>query len=686
MLCIGFLDAQYYYLPNPQAGKNPGSLNKDPEYPPGGGLPTTWVSILVGPQSSSNWTTNRTMPFKFYFNGGLVPRYKVSASGVLTFNTATPLKVDSVNTALPSPLIPDSSICIWGLHAKASDYIVSKTFGTAPNRQHWIGFYSYSERNLDAGWIYMSIVLEETTNKIYIVDQRTRCQNAQGVECTINTNLTLGIQIDSNTAIMVNSSPDYVSDNQNNPLPDDNSYYEFINGTQPSHDVLGLRHEVGKFYAVKSFPIDLTGIYRNIGTETITDVTYNYSINNGPVFTQNITGLSAATLDDITLVHPDPITINSKGTYNIKSWISMINNNAPVNEANDTINSTLNVFDTSVTRQMLHENWTSSTCPPCKPGNETLHSVLNNYSPDQWTEINYHYFFPGTGDPYYTIESVARGRFYAPINTANGNVYISAIPATVLDGQIIINPNGYTNNQFEEYQQVPAFYEIFPSGKVSGQDVDINIEIKTYAPTTSTTRLYVALCEKLTFNNVKSNGEVDFPHVMKKMLPDTNGLLVGALGENTTKSFNIKYSVPGTYRLPLDAQVANRINLATEHSIEEFEDLEVIAWLQESDKTVLQSNSADLEFVVSNDNPIVKKQIAVNPNPASEFFFVDMSSFDDGQELKVLVADGTGKLVYAEKTALKSLFINSTNWTPGIYHVKVLGKNQEANKKIVVLD
>ena len=169
-------------------------------------------------------------------------------------------------------------------------------------------------------------------------------------------------------------------------------------------------------------------------------------------------------------------------------------------------------------------------------------------------------------------------------------------------------------------------------------------------------------------------------------MTDTNGTLVGVLPEKASKSFNLSWTAPGVYRLPLDAQAANRINITTEHTIEEFEDLEVIAWIQETDKTVLQSNSADLEFIVSNDNPVVKKEISVNPNPSSDYFFINMSAFDYAQELKVLIADANGKLIYADNTNLKSLFINSSNWNPGMYHIKVVGKNQEANKKIVVLE
>ena len=40
-----------------------------------------------------------------------------------------------------------------------------------------------------------------------------------------------------------------------------------------------------------------------------------------------------------------------------------------------------------------------------------------------------------------------------------------------------------------------------------------------------------------------------------------------------------------------------------------------------------------------------------------------MAEFGKDQILKVLIADETGKLVYAEKTNLGSLFVNTSNWT-----------------------
>ena len=88
---------------------------------------------------------------------------------------------------------------VWGLQGTGSnDNIVTKTFGTAGGRQHWVFFSSYTA----GSWSYWSIVMEEGTDNIYIVDQRH--------STAANPQITAGIQIDGSTATMVAGSPHYL--------------------------------------------------------------------------------------------------------------------------------------------------------------------------------------------------------------------------------------------------------------------------------------------------------------------------------------------------------------------------------------------------------------------------------------------------------------------------------------------
>ena len=87
---------QYFYLPSTTNG-NPGGLNTDNEYPNGSGLPVGWDVLLTGSNTSPIWSPIDTIPFPFNFNGNPVSQFKVSSSGVLTFNTSAVLVPGYVN-------------------------------------------------------------------------------------------------------------------------------------------------------------------------------------------------------------------------------------------------------------------------------------------------------------------------------------------------------------------------------------------------------------------------------------------------------------------------------------------------------------------------------------------------------------------------------------------------------------
>ena len=198
-LISNLIFAQYYYIPNTNNPGNPGGLNSDPEYPNGSGMAAGWTTILAGNNTVPTWSQIQSIPFNFNFNGVQVNQYKVSSSGVLTFTTSAATIPSYSNSAIPNSTIPDNSIMAWGIQGTGqNDEIVTKNFGNSGNQQHWISFSSYTYGNT---WTYWSIVLEETTNKIYIVDQRT----------SGNVQITAGIQINLSTAFEVSGSPSLAS-------------------------------------------------------------------------------------------------------------------------------------------------------------------------------------------------------------------------------------------------------------------------------------------------------------------------------------------------------------------------------------------------------------------------------------------------------------------------------------------
>ena len=121
------LNAQIYYQ-LPVGSGNPGGLNADDEYPVGGGLSATWTTILTGSNTAPAWSTNQTIPFSFQFNSTTETSYKVSSSGVLTFDVSSAASAPSyTNATLPNAGIPNKSVMVWGIQGIGSnDMIVTK--------------------------------------------------------------------------------------------------------------------------------------------------------------------------------------------------------------------------------------------------------------------------------------------------------------------------------------------------------------------------------------------------------------------------------------------------------------------------------------------------------------------------------------------------------------------------------
>lgn len=366
--------SQYYSLSRLDAGINPGGLNTDAEQPVGAVV--GWNSILAA--NVATWSANQTIPFPFNFNGSPVTSYKVARSGVLTFDVAAVAVPGTTNGTLPSASIPDNSVCVWGLtNTGANDQVGVKTFGTTPNRQHWISFLSYSSPTASGTqWTYWSIVLEEGSDNIYIVDQRT-----------FNTplSLTLGVQINDSTAFSITGAPNTDSrarNGGNDSDPTDNTYYEFRNGTQPEYDAAMSSVDLPSKVSENSL-VTISGTILNDGSKMIDTLTINWSVN-GTANSDTLTGLGiAASGGDYDFQHSVQWTAASPGSYtSIDVWTSNPNGNADGAPSNDSLTGDVFVDQgtPSTNKKVLLEEYTTAPCQFCPDGAVIVEQIRSGSS------------------------------------------------------------------------------------------------------------------------------------------------------------------------------------------------------------------------------------------------------------------------------------------------------------------
>ncbi len=357
----------------------------------------------------------------------------------------------------------------------------------------------------------------------------------------------------------------------------------------------------------------------NAGHETITSLEVNYTIDAGTVVTATASGLNIKPFTSGIVTHPTPWNADG-GIHLIDMSVSMVNGADDANPTNNDTNRELAIYlaSNSVGRKVMTETYTSSTCPPCQPGNANLHNILNNLSLEEYPVVlKWQQNFPGTGDPYCTDETVNRRDVYS----------INSIPDTRVDGDFWYgNTNNITKNNIVGASSRPGLVEFDATYSVDEATQTVSIKGKL-TPKTATligTRLMVVIKEKKTTKNKKTNGELEFFDLVKKVVNGLDGVDVGGLAVDEEFPFDITYTFNGDYRLPVDGQTVNRINHDIEHSIEDFNNLSVSLWLEyPRDEYVLNAADAELE-TVSTDSPVQLSSFNIFPNPTSDEFQVSM--------------------------------------------------------------
>lgn len=682
LFCLSDVSAQYYSLSYPAAGKNPGGLNTDGEYPVGGGLPGGWTTVIAGSKSTPAWTNRIKLPFTFNFNGTDYDSCYISSSGVLTFSAVPGTAPAYANTNLPDASLPDNSVCIRGLKPDGgfAQYanVVTKTFGTAGKRQFYVMYIAYNESNIADAAVWFSMVLEEGSNRIYFVDQR----KFLSTNTTAATKLTLGVQVNATTAYTVKGSPNVNLTSGDGGEVLDNSYWVMVPGTPPQYSISGYKITTPKYLAMVKAPFVINGDFKNIGSTTITSCDINYTVNNGPVETSPAT-VSISADGNAVVTSTSKWTPGSIGTYKVTVWLSNLNGNADDDGSDDSLTRTVQILDDFVTRIPLHEVFTSSTCGPCVIGNRnTDEKIFPKYPAQDFTVIKYQMSWPSTGDPYTTAEGNVRRALYN----------VTSIPNMQVDGGWNSNASNYSTVLYDQFKEKPAFFSIEASHIINFKKVTVDVKVTPVRDyNNANLKVFVAVLEKKTTKNVKTNGETEFHHVLKKMLPNANGTALGNVVKYNAVTFpTLTYNVPGDYRLPSDGQNANIINLSTENSIEELTDCEVVVFIQDVvTKEIFQSVNSSGTILSVDDINAGSNSISIYPNPSNGNNTYLSFQLNNAEGVNVRIYNALGQVVYEVPSTevvsgMNSLQIPSANFASGIYTVKIEGNGFAAAQKFIV--
>lgn len=268
LLSFTTINAQFYYTRYVANKGNPGGLNTEADASTAG-----WAEIVSGNNSNNFWSSVQTIPFDFEFFGNNVTQFKVSQNGLVTFDASASALPD-VNTNLPSADLPDSTIaCFWDNFTGTpptgtNDAIQTKIFGLAPNRQLWIRWFSFEYGDPGFSYSYFALVLEESSNSIYMVDMNYFYGSITS---------TVGIQLDNSTAIQ--NSDSTITFALGGTAAPDNDYYEFY--IPKTNDVTVNNVSFSSFQGFPGVPITISAEIANLGTAAQSGFDIKYSVDDG---------------------------------------------------------------------------------------------------------------------------------------------------------------------------------------------------------------------------------------------------------------------------------------------------------------------------------------------------------------------------------------------------------------------
>ncbi|QQS27987.1 MAG: Omp28-related outer membrane protein [Sphingobacteriales bacterium] len=278
----------------------------------------------------------------------------------------------------------------------------------------------------------------------------------------------------------------------------------------------------------------------NLGTTQVTSFDLNYRVNGGAVQTQTGVTATIAPGAQYNLTHSTP-WLADFGGHNLEVWASNIDGVADMNPENDIKTKSIYAAFELGDRTVLIEHFTQASCGPCAAQNPAMQAILNNQvNVGKYAHISYHTSWPGY-DPMYnqnTADPDARVDYYN----------ITGVPGVIMEGVKKGAPSMVTTAAITDWKNIPATHvirveESFTSATVVSISVTIT-SLVDMAP--GNYKLHLELIENMVSYATApgSNGEKDFPNVLRKMLPNSGGTTVPALTAGETFSITQSYTIP----------------------------------------------------------------------------------------------------------------------------------------------
>ena len=305
-------------------------------------------------------------------------------------------------------------------------------------------------------------------------------------------------------------------------------------------DIAGISMQVAE-YVLNNTAMNFTGVVQSLGSEQVTSMRLNYSVNNGPAVSQVLNGLTVDLTDDYEFTHTTAWTPTTVGSYTIKFWVDQINGSTDQNNANDTITRTTYAAAQLTQRKVLFEQFTSSTCGPCASADPTISQYLTtngvNTPTGKMVAAKYHVNIPSNCSGT-TTETQARQQYYgvnsAPSCRLGGNAYSG-------------HPLNVTQEMIDAEYARPAIFTIQPTGVFQNTNLDVTVDVTSLVDFTGAGNvMHVVVFEnsvpRASFATASTNQQT-FNYVVRKMMPNANGTAMPNMTAGQSQEFTFTHNI-----------------------------------------------------------------------------------------------------------------------------------------------
>ena len=276
----------------------------------------------------------------------------------------------------------------------------------------------------------------------------------------------------------------------------------------------------------------------------ISSLSLYYRINGGTPVVQNFTELAMSPYATQNFTFITPIAGAVAGANTVRVGILSVNGLPNAEPVDTALNSTFAGASTSVQRNGLIEKFCSSTNTPGATLSAAFDPLALSFHADSvggnFNLINYQMNWPSSGDRSYNNDGFTRRTYYSltsiPVRFVNG---VRSSDYTFSPAVLTAEINGSSSNK--------AFLDITGTYSIDTimQRLHVVTHVTPHFTKAGTYHVYAALLDKYYHNTTATTSQLDYYHIMRKMLPDANGHSITSWTDGVTQTFvdsNVYYT------------------------------------------------------------------------------------------------------------------------------------------------